>query len=139
MLDAETDQWGMKVDAVAIKHVGLPQTMQRAMAGQAEAERARRAKIIAAEGEFQAASRLAQAAEIMGQHPIALPLRFLQTLAGVAAENNATLVVPLPIDLITPLIDLIERRHPPHSASTASETLPPTRAGESGTPPSATP
>ena len=139
MLDAETDQWGMKVDAVEIKHVDLPQTMQRAMAGQAEAERARRAKIIAAEGELQAAPRLAEAAEIMRQHPISMQLRFLQTLVGVATENNATLVVPLPIDLITPLINLIERRHPPHSVSTASETVSPIRAGESGTPPPAAP
>ena len=75
----------------------------------------------------------------MGQHPIALPLRFLQTLVGVATENNATLVVPLPIDLITPLIDLIERRPPPHSTSTTSETLPPSLEGESGTIPPAAP
>jgi regulator of protease activity HflC (stomatin/prohibitin superfamily) len=94
------------VDAVEIKHVDLPQTMQRAMARQAEAERERRAKIIAAEGEFQASTRLAEAAEIMGQHPTSLQLRFLQTLAEVATENNYTIVFPLPIDLLKPLLDL---------------------------------
>jgi regulator of protease activity HflC (stomatin/prohibitin superfamily) len=106
ILDAETDQWGIKVDAVEIKHVDLPQTMQRAMARQAEAERERRSKIIAAEGEFQASTRLAEAAAIMGQHPISLQLRYLQTLADVAMENNSTIVFPLPIDLLKPLIEL---------------------------------
>jgi regulator of protease activity HflC (stomatin/prohibitin superfamily) len=105
ILDAETAQWGMKVDAVEIKHVDLPQRMQRAMARQAEAERERRSKIIAAEGEFQASTRLAEAAQIMGQHPIALHLRFLQTLAEVATANNSTIVFPLPIDLVKPLFD----------------------------------
>jgi regulator of protease activity HflC (stomatin/prohibitin superfamily) len=106
ILDSETDQWGIKVDAVEVKHVDLPQEMQRAMARQAEAERERRAKIIAAEGEFQASTRLAEAADIMGRHPIALQLRFLQTLAEVAAENNSTLVFPVPIDLVRPLLDM---------------------------------
>ena len=109
ILDAETDPWGIKVEAVEIKQVDLPQTMQRAMARRAEAERERCAKIIAAEGEFQASSRLAQAAALMGPHPISLPLRFLQTLAAVARDNNSTLVFPLPIDLVQPLLELSER------------------------------
>jgi regulator of protease activity HflC (stomatin/prohibitin superfamily) len=109
ILDAETSQWGIKVDAVEIKHIDLPQDMQRAMARQAEAERDRRAKVIAAEGEFQAAARLAEAAAIMGQRPISLQLRFLQTLSEVAMENNSTLVFPVPIDLLEPLLDLSER------------------------------
>jgi hypothetical protein len=139
ILDTETDQWGIKVDAVEIKHVDLPQTMQRAMARQAEAERERRSKIIAAEGEFQASTRLAEAAAIMGQHPISLQLRFLQTLAEVATENNSTIVFPLPIDLVTLLIDRSERRRQPHSTSTAPETLPPLLEGDSGTTPPAAP
>ena len=109
ILDAETDQWGIKVDAVEIKHVDLPQEMQRAMARQAEAERERRSKIIAAEGEYQASTRLAEAADIMGRHPIALQLRYLQTLSEVATENNSTLVFPLPIDLVRPFLSLAER------------------------------
>jgi regulator of protease activity HflC (stomatin/prohibitin superfamily) len=109
ILDAETDQWGIKVEAVEIKHVDLPQEMQRAMARQAEAERERRAKIISAEGEFQASTRLAEAADVMSQHPISLQLRFLQTLAEVATENNSTLIFPVPIDLVKPLIEMGER------------------------------
>jgi regulator of protease activity HflC (stomatin/prohibitin superfamily) len=109
ILDAETDQWGIKVDAVEIKHVDLPQEMQRAMARQAEAERERRSKIISAEGEYQASTRLAEAADIMGRHPIALQLRYLQTLAEVATENNSTLVFPVPIDLVRPFLNLTER------------------------------
>ena len=105
ILDDETNQWGIKVDAVEIKHVDLPQEMQRAMARQAEAERERRSKVIAAEGEFQASNRLAEAADIMGQHPMALQLRYLQTLSEVAVENNSTLVFPVPIDLIQPFIE----------------------------------
>ncbi len=108
ILDSETDQWGIKVDSVEIKHVDLPQEMQRAMARQAEAERERRSKIIAAEGEFQASTRLAEAADIMGRHPMALQLRFLQTLSEVAVENNSTIVFPVPIDLIKPLMDMAE-------------------------------
>jgi regulator of protease activity HflC (stomatin/prohibitin superfamily) len=109
ILDADTDQWGIKVDSVEIKHVDLPQEMQRAMAKQAEAERERRAKIISAEGEYQASARLAEAAGIMGQQPMTLQLRFLQTLTEIAAENNSTVVFPLPIDLVRPLIELHER------------------------------
>ena len=112
ILDAETDQWGIKVDSVEIKHVDLPQEMQRAMARQAEAERERRAKVIAAEGEFQASTRLAEAADIMGRHPMSLQLRFLQTLTEVAVENNSTIVFPVPIDLIKPLMDMAEGIRP---------------------------
>ncbi len=109
ILDAETDQWGIKVEAIEIKHVDLPQEMQRAMARQAEAERERRAKIISAEGEFQASNRLAEAADVMGQHPMSLQLRFLQTLSEVATENNSTLIFPVPIDLVKPLVEMGER------------------------------
>jgi regulator of protease activity HflC (stomatin/prohibitin superfamily) len=106
ILDSETDQWGIKVDSVEIKHVDLPQEMQRAMARQAEAERERRSKIIAAEGEYQASTRLAEAADIMGRHPMSLQLRFLQTLSEVAVENNSTIVFPVPIDLLKPFIEM---------------------------------
>jgi regulator of protease activity HflC (stomatin/prohibitin superfamily) len=104
ILDRRTDPWGIKVTNVEVKHVDLPQEMQRAMARQAEAERERRAKVINAEGEFQAATRLAEAAEIIAVHPQALQLRFLQTLAEVATENNSTILFPLPIDLLTPFL-----------------------------------
>lgn len=106
IMDAETDQWGIKVDSVEIKHLDLPQEMQRAMARQAEAERERRSKVISAEGEYQASERLAEAAGIMAQQPMSLQLRFLQTLADVATENNSTIVFPIPIDLVRPLIEL---------------------------------
>jgi len=101
ILDAHTDPWGIKVSLVEIKHVDLPPDMQRAMARQAEAERERRAKVIHAEGEYQAATRLADAAVIIEGHPTALQLRYLQTLAEVASENNSTTIFPLPIDLIS--------------------------------------
>ena len=101
ILDAHTDPWGIKVSLVEIKHVDLPPDMQRAMARQAEAERERRAKVIHAEGEYQAATRLADAAIIIEGHPMALQLRYLQTLAEVASENNSTTIFPLPIDLIS--------------------------------------
>jgi regulator of protease activity HflC (stomatin/prohibitin superfamily) len=104
ILDQQTDPWGIKVSTVEVKHIDLPQDMQRAMARQAEAERERRAKVINAEGEFQAAQKLADASAVIGKHPIALQLRFLQTLTEVASENNSTTVFPLPIDLITPFI-----------------------------------
>jgi regulator of protease activity HflC (stomatin/prohibitin superfamily) len=104
ILDRQTENWGIKVTNVEVKHVDLPQEMQRAMARQAEAERERRAKIINAEGEFQAAARLAEAAEIISVHPQALQLRFLQTLTEVASENNSTILFPIPIDLITPFM-----------------------------------
>jgi len=100
ILDRHTDPWGIKVANVEVKHVDLPQEMQRAMARQAEAERERRAKVIAAEGEFQAAAKLGEAADIIDAHPSALQLRYLQTLAEIATENNSTTVFPIPIDLL---------------------------------------
>ena len=102
ILDRHTEPWGVKVSAVETKHIDLPQEMQRAMAKQAEAERERRAKIINAEGEFQAASRLADASRIIRNHPMALQLRFLQTLTEVASEKTSTTVFPVPIDLFRP-------------------------------------
>lgn len=99
IIDRQTDPWGIKVSLVEVKHVDLPQEMKRAMAKQAEAERIRRAKIIAAEGERQAADQLTEAASIIQQHPQALQLRYLQTLVEVAAENNSTTIFPVPIDL----------------------------------------
>ncbi|MBC8276930.1 MAG: slipin family protein [FCB group bacterium] len=101
LLDIDTDPWGIKVKRVEIKHVDLPQEMQRSMAKQAEAERERRAKVIAAEGEFQASHRLAEAAENLEKHPTALQLRFLQTLAEVATENNSTTIFPVPVDFLS--------------------------------------
>jgi regulator of protease activity HflC (stomatin/prohibitin superfamily) len=102
IVDDLTEPWGVKVALVEIKDVNLPTEMQRAMAMQAEAERERRAKIINAEGEFQASERLAQAAEVISRHPIAYQLRFLQTITDVSAEKNSTLVVPIPIELLKP-------------------------------------
>jgi regulator of protease activity HflC (stomatin/prohibitin superfamily) len=104
ILDRRTESWGIKVTNVEVKHVDLPQEMQRAMAKQAEAERERRAKVINAEGEYQAATRLTEAAAIISAHPEALQLRFLQTLAEVATENNSTILFPIPIDLLTPFM-----------------------------------
>ncbi len=104
ILDSQTDPWGIKVVTVEVKHIDLPQEMQRAMARQAEAERERRAKVINAEGEFQAAQKLADASAVIGKHPMALQLRFLQTLTEMASENNSTTIFPLPIDLIAPFL-----------------------------------
>ncbi len=108
ILDAHTDPWGIKVSVVEVKQIDLPQEMQRAMAKQAEAERERRAKVINAEGEYQAAARLAEAAGIIAEYPIALQLRYLQTLKEVAAENNSTTLFPIPIDLFKPFLKLTE-------------------------------
>lgn len=105
ILDRQTDPWGVKISNVEIKHVDLPSEMQRAMARQAEAERERRSKIIHAEGEFQAATNLAKAAQQITAEPGALQLRFLQTLTEVAAEKNSTILFPLPIDLLKPFLD----------------------------------
>ena len=102
ILDSHTDPWGIKVATVEVKHIDLPTEMQRAMARQAEAERERRAKVIHAQGEAQAAEKLAEAAEIISRHPEALQLRYLQTLREVAAENNSTTLFPIPIDLLKP-------------------------------------
>jgi regulator of protease activity HflC (stomatin/prohibitin superfamily) len=104
ILDSQTDPWGVKVSLVELKHIDLPQEMQRALAKQAEAERERRAKVINAEGEYQAAQRLADAAKTIEQHPVALQLRYLQTLTVVAAENNSTTLFPVPIDLLAPFL-----------------------------------
>jgi len=109
ILDQHTDPWGIKVTLVEVKAIDLPIEMQRAMAKQAEAERERRAKIIAAEGEFQAAAKLSEAAHIMAVEPITLQLRYLQTLREIAAEKNSTTLFPIPIDLITPFIKLADR------------------------------
>jgi regulator of protease activity HflC (stomatin/prohibitin superfamily) len=100
IVDEQTDPWGIKVSAVEVKDVELPSTMQRAMAAQAEAERERRAKVIHAEGEFQASQRLAEAGKIIGQEPTTLQLRYLQTLTEIATENNRTVIFPLPLDII---------------------------------------
>ena len=100
ILDEHTDPWGIKVSNVEVKHVDLPVEMQRAMAKQAEAEREKRAKIIHAEGEFQASDKLAQAAEVVGRHPVALQLRYLQTLNEISVEKNSTIIFPLPIDIM---------------------------------------
>ena len=104
VLDKHTDPWGIKVSLVEIKFVDLPQEMQRAMARQAEAERERRAKVINAEGEFQAAAKLAEASNILSQNPMSLQLRFLQTLVEVSSERNSTIVFPIPIDLLRPFM-----------------------------------
>jgi regulator of protease activity HflC (stomatin/prohibitin superfamily) len=104
MIDQQTDPWGVKVSAVEVKQVDLPDTMQRAMARQAESERERRAKVIHAEGEFQAAGRLRDAAETIEGYPMAMQMRFLQTLSDVGAENNTTIVFPMPIELLNAFV-----------------------------------
>ncbi len=109
ILDMHTDPWGIKVATVELKHIDLPQEMQRAMAKQAEAERERRAKVINAEGEFQAATRLAEAAVIIRDHPMALQLRYLQTMREMSAENNTTTIFPFPIDLFRPLLKVMDK------------------------------
>ena len=114
IIDRHTDPWGIKISMVEVKHVDLPQEMQRAMARQAEAERERRAKVINAEGEFQAAQRLAEASHIIAAHPAALQLRFLQTLSEVATEHHSTTVFPLPIELLKPFL---KRDEPPPEPS----------------------
>jgi regulator of protease activity HflC (stomatin/prohibitin superfamily) len=110
IIDNQTEPWGIKVSNVEVKHVDLPIEMQRAMAKQAEAERERRAKVIHAEGEFQASQKLSDAAEIISKHPMALQLRFLQTLTEVASEKNSTTIFPVPIDLLTPFIKKEEKK-----------------------------
>jgi regulator of protease activity HflC (stomatin/prohibitin superfamily) len=104
IIDQQTEPWGVKVAAVEVKNVDIPQDMQRAIARQAEAERERRAKIIHAEGEFQAAQKLAEAANVISQNPAALQLRYLQTLVEIAAEKNSTTIFPIPIDTLAPFI-----------------------------------
>src|SRR5437660_7801965 len=109
IIDEHTERWGVKVTAVEIKDIELPITMQRAMAKQAEAEREKRAKIIHAQGELQASAQLAQAANVIGSQPSALQLRYLQTLTEIAVEKNSTIIFPLPIDLIGPMLDSMRR------------------------------
>lgn len=109
ILDQHTDPWGIKVSLVEIKTVDLPAEMQRAMARQAEAERERRAKVIHAEGEFQAAARLQEAGAMLSKEPVSLQLRYLSTLSEIATEQNSTIVFPLPMDLLAPLMDMAKR------------------------------
>jgi len=109
IIDQGTDAWGIEVTAVEVKDIGLPQEMKRAMAKQAEAERERRGKVIAAAGEAEAAIKLAEAAKLIQDHPVAIQLRFLQTVVEIAAENNSTTVFPVPMDLFKPILDAGER------------------------------
>src|SRR5881409_2248571 len=109
IIDQQTEPWGVKVSAVEVKNVDLPQEMLRAIAKQAEAERERRAKVIHAEGEFQAAQKLYEAAEIIGRNPIALQLRYLQSLVEVASEKNSTTIFPIPIDILSPFIQAMKK------------------------------
>ncbi len=110
ILDKQTDPWGIKVTLVEVKHIDLPQEMQRAMARQAEAERERRAKIIHADGEYQAAQKLTDAAKIISTDPAALQLRYLQTLTEIASEKSSTTIFPIPIDLVKPFLKLSENK-----------------------------
>jgi regulator of protease activity HflC (stomatin/prohibitin superfamily) len=110
IIDTHTEPWGIKVSNVEVKQIDLPQEMQRAMAKQAEAERERRSKVIAAEGEFQASQRLADAARILSDQPSALTLRYLQTLREIATENNSTTIFPVPIDLLKPFLNIEKGR-----------------------------
>lgn len=110
IIDQQTEPWGIKVTAVEVKNVDLPQEMQRAIARQAEAERERRAKVIHAEGEFEASQRLADAADVISRNPVALQLRYLQTLVEIAAEKNSTTIFPIPIDTIAPFLKGLTQR-----------------------------
>ena len=112
VIDRETEPWGVKVTKVEVKNVDLPQEMQRAIARQAEAERERRAKVINAEGEFQAAARLTEAATMIAREPTALQLRYLQTLAEIATEHNSTVIFPVPVDFLKVFMDAADRRPP---------------------------
>lgn len=110
IIDQQTEPWGVKVSAVEVKNVDLPQEMQRAIAKQAEAERERRAKVIHAEGEFQASQKLSDAAAVISQNPAALQLRYLQTLVEIAAEKNSTIIFPIPIDVLSALMKYFEKK-----------------------------
>jgi len=110
IIDTHTEPWGIKVSNVEVKQIDLPVEMQRAMARQAEAERERRAKVIHAEGEFQASQKLADAAKVIQEHPMALQLRYLQTLTEVASEKNSTTIFPIPIDLIAPFLENYKKK-----------------------------
>jgi len=107
IIDEQTDPWGIKVSMVEMKHVDLPESMQRAMARQAEAERERRAKVIHAQGEYEASEKLKDAANVLAQSPSALQLRFLGTLSDIAAEKNSTIIFPVPIDIIKPFLEIM--------------------------------
>jgi regulator of protease activity HflC (stomatin/prohibitin superfamily) len=113
VIDAQTEPWGIKVTTVEIKDVEIPERMQHAIARQAEAERERRAKVINAEGEFQAAAKLGQAADVIARNPVTLQLRYLQTLAEIGGQQNSTVVFPMPIDLIRPLLDVMQKGSSP--------------------------
>ncbi len=115
IIDRQTDPWGIKVTAVEVKDVLLPDSMKRAMAGQAQSERERRAKIINAEGEFQAAEKLVQAASMISTQPIALQLRFLQTMREISSDHHTTTILPLPLDLFAPFIKRSESQTPKES------------------------
>ena len=106
----QTDAWGIKVTLVEVKYVDLPQEMQRAMAKQAEAERERRAKVISAEGEFQASTKLAEASDILSTNSMSLQLRFLQTLNEISSDKSSTIVLPLPLELLTPFIEKYNKK-----------------------------
>jgi len=110
VIDRQTEPWGIKVSTVEVKNVDLPQDMQRAIARQAEAERERRAKVINAEGEYQAAARLAEAAAVIGREPVAIQLRYLQTLAEIAKENNSTIIFPVPVDMLKAFMSTLDKR-----------------------------
>jgi regulator of protease activity HflC (stomatin/prohibitin superfamily) len=124
IIDRHTEPWGIKVSNVEVKHIDLPQEMQRAMAKQAEAERERRAKVISAEGEFQASQRLSEAAAVIQQYPVAIQLRFLQTLSEIASENNSTTIFPVPVDLFAPFLkkyEQMQQQSPPVQDSDSPE------------------
>ena len=124
IIDEQTERWGVKVTAVEIKDVELPTTMQRAMAKQAEAEREKRAKVIHAEGELLASTQLARAAAVIGSQPSTLQLRYLQTLTEIAVEKNSTIIFPLPLDLVAPLMQIMQRQasEPAHEPLNGSHT-----------------
>ncbi len=125
IIDLQTEPWGVKVRAVEVKQIDLPQEMQRVMAKQAEAEREKRAKVVLADGEFQAAQRLADAARVLGTEPLGLQLRYLQTLSEVAGDKNSTTIFPLPIDLLKPFFDVANAA----TASTPPASIPPESGG----------
>jgi regulator of protease activity HflC (stomatin/prohibitin superfamily) len=125
IIDEQTEPWGVKVTTVALKDVELPVNMQRAMAKQAEAEREKRAKIIAAEGEFQAARQLGEAAAIIGEQPATLQLRYLQTLTEIAVEKNSTIIFPLPLDLVDPFVQILRASAARQEASQPPAVTPP--------------
>ena len=134
IIDERTDPWGIEVSAVEVKDVDLPDQLKRAMARQAEAERERRAKVIAAQGELQASETLAQAAQTLGREPMSLQLRYLQTVMEIAAENNSTTIFPLPMELLKPFIDMASKggRSERTERTEAAPSLPPGQVPELG-------